>query len=103
MPRFQLSLPNGTLITYGVDRFMGFFCEAHRGHRRLLDYDFTTPGYTGLPGLLDALVSTGIFTRDQVEAGLEALLRVQSTEEIQDEYARTVAVMAHKLKEAAGE
>lgn len=103
MPRFTITLPDGTTVVFGWDPFLGYFCEARRGRRKLVEYDFTTPGYTGLPGLLDALVAAGIFTGDQVEAGLDALLRIQSTDEIQDEHVRAVSSITQKLKLAAGE
>ncbi len=103
MPRFTITLPDGTTVVFGWDPFLGFFAEARRGRRKVVTYDFGSPNYQGLPGLLDALVSAGILTRDQVEAGLEALLHVRCTDEIQDEHVRAVAVLAQKLKQAAGD
>ena len=103
MPRYQITLSDGTILTFGWDLFLGFFTEVRMGRRRVLDYDAMQPDYNGLPGLLDALVSAGVFSQDQKEAGLDALLSVPCTDEIKDEYARAVAVIAHNLKRAAGE
>ena len=103
MPRYQIVLPDGTIIVYGWDKFLGFFCEARQGRRKALDYDALTDGYQGLPGLLRELVVAKVFTQDQVEAGLTAVLQIRCTDEIEDDHVRAIATIVHQLKQAAGE
>ena len=103
MPRFEITLSDGTRIVFGWDAFLGFFCEARRGRRRVLDYDALTEGYRGLPGLLDALVAAEVFTQDEIEAGLTAVMQVCCTDDIEDDHVRAVATIVHQLKQAAGE
>ena len=103
MPRFQLTLPDETVVAHGWDAALGFFLVARRGRRLLLDYDATAPGYDGLPGLLRALVAPGLFTTDEVEDGLEALLRVEDIKAIEDPGTRAVAIITQQFKQAAAD
>ena len=103
MARFQLVLQDGTMITFGWDAALGFFLVARRGRRLFLDYDTTTDCYDGLPGLLRALVASGLFTTAEVEDGLEALLRVEDIKAIEDPGTRAVAIITQQLKQAAAD
>ena len=106
MPRYQIVLPDGTIIVFGWDpSFLGFFVTVTtaKDHRRLLDYDGFVEDYDGLPGLLRGLVAAEVVTQEQLEAGLNALLQVNCTDDIPDEHERAVATIVHQLKQAAGE
>ena len=80
---------------------MGFYVVASRGAKRLLEYDATMDTYDGLRGLLRALVAVGVFTKDEVEDGLDALLWVDSFEDIQNSQARAIATIVFRLKQVA--
>ncbi len=89
--------------TYGYDRALGFFLEVRRPGGRLVEYDALGDRYDGLPGLIDALIESEVFLRDQVEEALEAMLMVDSAAEIENSDIRLVALMVETLKQAAGE
>ena len=101
MSRNQIVLPNGIRIVHGWDGALGFYVVASRGAKRLLEYDATQPGYDGLRGLLRALVAAGLFSTDEVEAGLDALLRVDYFKDIQNPQARAIATIFFRLKQVA--
>ena len=103
MSRFQLVLQNGTVIVHGWEIALGFFLVARKGRRTLLDYDVTSNAYDGLQGLLRALVAAGLFSMDEVEAGLDALLQVESVENIPEPAPRAVAIIVHHVKLAAAD
>jgi len=103
MARFSLALSDGTKITYGWDAALKFFLVAVRHRRRLLDYDATISGYDGLRGLLKALVASEVYSQDQLETGLDALLRVCCVEEIEDQHVREVALIVTNLKKAVAD
>jgi len=103
MSRDQIVLQDGTVVVHGWDATLGYFLVAHRGRRLLLDYDATTQGYDGLQGLLRAVGAYGLFSRDEVEAGLDAMLQVESVEDIPDPAAKAVAVIVQNIKQAAAD
>jgi len=89
--------------TYGYDRALGLFLEVRSPGGRLVEYDALGDGYDGLPGLIDALIESGVFSRNQVEEALEAMLMVDSVAEVEDLDIRQIALMVERLKQAAGE
>ena len=102
MPRYQIVLPDGTIIVYGWDPFLGFLCEARQGRRKALDYDaFSGDRYQGLPVSMRELVAADVVTQDQTEAALDALLQVDDIGEIADEVTRAIATIAFTLRQAA--
>jgi len=103
MSRDQIVLPNGTRIVHGWDAALGFYVVASRGCRRLLEYDATQPGYDGLRGLLLALLAAGLFSTEEVEAGLDDLLRVDNFEDIRNPQAKAIATIVHRAKKAAAD
>ena len=104
MPRWSVEIPRGRTkirLTYGLDRHIGFFAVVlHPGGK--VEYDALHQGYTGLPGLLDFLVESGVFTRDDMEEGLEALLTADDPGDIEGD-AGLVAEMVCRIKMAAAE
>jgi len=49
------------------------------------------------------LIASGVFSRDQVEEALEAMLMVDSVAEVEDLDIRQIALIVERLKQAAGE
>jgi len=103
MSRDQIVLQDSTVVVHGWDAALGVFLVARRGRKLLLDYDATTHGYDGLQGLLRALVASGVFSRDEVEAGLDALIQVESVEDIPEPAPRAVATIVQTTKLAAAD
>jgi len=106
MPRWNLVVDRQRTeleIAYGYGRALGFFLEVRSPGGRLVEYDALGDRYDGLPGLVDALIESGVFQRDQVEEALEAMLTVDSAAEVEDLDIRQIAMMVERLKKAAGE
>jgi hypothetical protein len=106
MPRFKVVLHRDgqrVVVSYGWSATLGFFVTVIRSGTKILDYDGLSPGYRGLPGLLDALVEAGVFTREAVEEALTALMVVDDPESIDRDELRTVAKIVFNAKTAAGE
>lgn len=106
MARFDMTVEHRGAeleVAYGYDRALGFFLEVRSPGGRLVEYDALGDRYDGLPGLVDALIESGVFQRDQVEEALEAMLTVDSAAEVEDLDIRQIALMVERLKQAAGE
>lgn len=106
MARFRMVLTADGVqvrVSYGWSAFLGFFICIRKGGIRVAEVDLLSPGYRGLPGLLDALVDARVFTREVVEAALEGLLVVDDPANIPDHAVRAVATIAFNVKTAAGE
>ena len=95
-------------LSYGYSRHLGFFLEI-RNHSaagcwsQVVDYSLLDDNYQGLPGLLNALVDSGVFSRSVVEGALEALLVVDDPLDIYEADVRSIATLVYNVKMAAGE
>jgi len=106
MPRWNLIVDRQGAeldIAYGYDPAVGFFLDVECPGRMLVEYGALSDDYDGLPGLIDALIASGVFSRDQVEEALEAMLMVDSVAEVEDLDIRQIALIVERLKQAAGE
>jgi hypothetical protein len=106
MARFRMTIEEAekkTVITYGWDRAVGFFCTAVRGRERLVNYDGLEPGYDGLQGLIDALMRYGVFAEETVQEVLEWLPHVEELDEFEEPEQRQFGELILNLKQAAAE
>jgi hypothetical protein len=104
MARFRMTMDadgTKTVITYGWDRAVGFFCTAVRGRERLVNYDGLELGYDGLQGLIDALMRGGVFAEETVQEVLERLPHVEQLAEFEAPEQRQFGELILNLKQAA--
>ena len=105
MTRHRIVLPgeHRTVVVYGYDPAgLGFFLTVVRAAKRVVDYDALRTDYDGLPGLVRAIQTAGVFDVATVQAALDALVE-GDVREIQDDAVRAVAEMISNLKRDAGE
>jgi len=102
--RKVLDSPRGrTVINYGLDPAIGFFCRVTTSRAVLLDYDNLRAGYDALPGLLRGLVTARIVDQDDVDEATRVLPHIEDVGTIADEHVRLVAIIIIDLRRAAGE
>lgn len=89
-------------LSYGFDRSLGFFATVECGGNQTVDYDAMDADYDGLPGLLDVLIESGAFAREQIEEALTSLMIMDSSD-IEDTTTRQAAIVIENLKMAAGD
>ena len=105
MTRHRVVLPgeHRIIVAYGYDPAgLGFFLTVVRAAKRVVDYDALQAGYDGLPGLIRAMQTAGVFDVGTVQAALDVLVD-GDVDEIQDDAVRAVAEMVSNLKREAGE
>ena len=105
MTRHRVVLPgkNRIIVVCGYDPAgLGFFLTVVRAAKRVVDYDALQAGYDGLPGLIRAMQTAGVFDVGTVQAALDVLVEGDA-DEIQDDAVRAVAEMVSNLKREAGE
>lgn len=90
-------------ISYGFDVSRGFFVVVSKSGKVQVSYFSIVTDFTGLSGVLDALVEVEAFPREQVQEALCAVLFMASANDIDDSDLRMSINLIENLKQAACE
>ncbi len=100
MSKFKLTckVPSPTVVTYGRDDDLGYFCTVTREERTVAQYDRTSSDYDHLEGLLKVLISAGVLTATGIAEAYDLLPVVGHPCDLPTEQGQLAAVLLENLR-----